>query len=77
MPSPVGHALGGLAAGWLLQPRPPSRPPLASAENLVFVALAAAGVAVLHLSVPVVLIGVGLLAILWYRPRRNDIGASP
>ena len=42
MPSPVGHALGGLAAGWLLQPRPPSRPPLASAENLVFVALAIA-----------------------------------
>ena len=26
MPSPVGHALGGLAAGWLLQPTITSRP---------------------------------------------------
>jgi len=42
MPSPVGHALGGLAAGWLLLPRPSSSPPIASAQNLVFVALAIA-----------------------------------
>jgi len=42
MPSPVGHALGGLTAGWLLQPRPSSPPPLVAAEHLVFVALAIA-----------------------------------
>ena len=42
MPSPVGHALGGLAAGWLLQPRLPQVRPLASAENLLFLTVAIA-----------------------------------
>ena len=38
--------------------------------DLGFVALAVVGVHVLHLAVPYVLLGVGLLAILWHRPRR-------
>jgi chromate transporter len=37
--------------------------------DLVFVALAVIGVNLIHLSVPWVLIGVGALAIWWYRPR--------
>ena len=42
---------------------------LARAVDLVFVGLAIVGVVVLHLSVPYVLLGVGALAIFWYRPR--------
>jgi len=39
--------------------------------DLIFVALTVIGVNQLHQSVPRVLIGVGVLAILWYRPRKN------
>jgi chromate transporter len=38
-------------------------------DDLAFVALAVIGVNVLHLSVLLVLIGVGALAIWWHRPR--------
>ena len=37
--------------------------------DLVFVALTVVAVNLLHLSVPVALLGVGALAILWYRPQ--------
>jgi len=40
--------------------------------DLIFVALAVLGVNWLHLSVPYVLLGVGALAILWYRPRSGE-----
>jgi chromate transporter len=40
--------------------------------DLVFVALAVIGVNRLHLSVPYVLLGVGALAIFWYRPRSGE-----
>ena len=42
MPSPLGHALGGLAAGWLVagRPRPFRRADLADAAVFVAVALA-------------------------------------
>ena len=38
--------------------------------DLVFIVLAVIGVNRFHLSVPYVLLGVGALAIFWYRPRR-------
>lgn len=41
-------------------------------SDLVFVALTVLGVNRLHQSVPRVLIVVGALAILWYRPRREE-----
>ena len=44
--------------------------------DLVFVALAVIGVNRLHLSVPYVLLGVGALGILWYRPRGGKIEGS-
>ena len=37
--------------------------------DLVFVALTVAAIHLLHLSVPVALLGVGALAIVWYRPQ--------
>ena len=40
--------------------------------DLVFVALTVIGVNLLHLSVLVVLVGVGALAICWYRPRSRS-----
>lgn len=43
---------------------------LAHLADLAFVALAVVGVHGLHLAVPYVLLGVGLLAIWWHRPRR-------
>lgn len=43
---------------------------LAHAYDLIFVALTVYGVDRLHQSVPRVLIVVGILAILWYRPRK-------
>ena len=43
---------------------------LAHAYDLVFVGLTVFGVDQLHQSVPRVLIVVGILAILWYRPRK-------
>lgn len=42
--------------------------------DVVFVGLAVLGVNKLHLSVPYVLLGVGALAIFWYRPRRAGKG---
>lgn len=53
-----------LAVSWQL-----GRRSLDRLGDLVFVGLAAAGVAVFHLPVPYVLLGVGALAIFWYRPR--------
>ncbi len=43
---------------------------LAHVYDLVFVGLTVFGVDQLHLSVPRVLIGVGIVAIFWYRPRK-------
>lgn len=40
--------------------------------DLIFVALTVIGVNRLHQSVPRVLIAIGILAILWYRPRRGQ-----
>ena len=51
---------------------------LAHLYDLVFVGLTVIGVNRLHQSVPRVLIAVGLLAILWYRPRKGaKEGSSP
>ena len=47
------------------------RKSLSHKYDLIFVALTVIGVNQLHQSVPRVLIGVGVLAILWYRPRKN------
>jgi chromate transporter len=44
------------------------RKALAHRYDLVFVALAVIGVNRLHLAVPIVLVAVGAVAILWYRP---------
>jgi len=46
------------------------------ASDLVFVVLTVIGVNRLHQSVPRVLIAVGVLATLWYRPRRGGQEAS-
>jgi len=43
---------------------------LAHAYDLIFVALTVIGVNALHQSVPRVLIAVGILAILWYHPKK-------
>jgi chromate transporter len=53
------------------------RKSVAGLADLVFVALAVIGVDRLHLSVPVVLLGVGALAILWHRPRAGDPQGPP
>jgi len=47
------------------------RKSLAYVYDLIFVAIAVIGVNRLHQSVPRVLIAVGVVAILWYRPRRG------
>jgi chromate transporter len=53
------------------------RKSLAHRYDLIFVALTVISVNRLHQSVPRVLIAVGILAILWYRPRRGrQKGAS-
>lgn len=44
--------------------------------DLVFVALTVIGVDVFHQSVPRMLFAVGVIAILWYRPRAFDQGRS-
>src|ERR1035441_5845922 len=46
---------------------------LAHTYDLVFVALTVFGVNALHQSVPRVLIAVGILAILWYHPKKNAL----
>ena len=43
MPSPIGHALGGIAAGWLVQPRPPE--PWSRRGRVLTTAFAALGMA--------------------------------
>ena len=43
MPSPIGHALGGIAAGWLLQPESPGRSSRSS--RTATIAFAALGMA--------------------------------
>ena len=48
------------------------RKSLSRLSDLVFVVLTVLGVNRLHQSVPRVLIAVGALAILWYRPRREE-----
>jgi len=45
--------------------------------DLVFVGLAVIGVNRLHLSVPIVLLAVGLMGILWYRPGSRAAAAPP
>jgi len=46
---------------------------LAHTYDLVFVALTVIGVNMLHQSVPRVLIAVGILAILWYHPKKAEV----
>jgi chromate transporter len=54
------------------------RKSISRAGDLVFVALAVLGINVFHMQVPWVLLGVGVLAILWHRPRRaREESASP
>ncbi len=48
---------------------------LAHVYDLVFVALTVYGVDRLHQSVPRVLVVVGIIAILWYRPRKTKEAA--
>lgn len=62
----VAAAAVGLVTAVTLQL---GRKSLGSLGDLAFVALAVAGVHLLHLSVPWVLLGVGALAIWWHRPR--------
>ena len=50
---------------------------LARIDDLVFVALAIIGVNLLHLSVLVVLVVTGALAIWWHRPRAEAPGPPP
>ena len=69
----VAAAAVGLVAAVTLQL---GRKSLGSLVDLVFVALAVAGVHWLRLPVPVVLLGVGALAIFWHRPRAAAREAS-
>lgn len=50
---------------------------LERSSDLVFVALTIVGVNRLHQSVLTVLVVVGLIAILWYRPRKGQEGSAP
>jgi chromate transporter len=50
------------------------RKSLSHVYDLVFVVLTVIGVNLLHQSVPRVLLVVGTLATLWYRPRRGERG---
>lgn len=50
---------------------------LEHSSDLVFVALTIIGVNRLHQSVLTVLVVVGLIAILWYRPRKRQKGSAP
>jgi chromate transporter len=52
------------------------RKSLSHAADLVFVVLTVIGVNQLHQSVPRVLLAVGALAILWYRPRKAPVEAT-
>jgi chromate transporter len=67
------HGVAAAAVGLILATTVQlGRKSLAGLYDLVFVALAVVGVNRLHLSVPYVLLGVGALAILWYRPRGDE-----
>ena len=64
------HGVAAAAVGLILATTAQlGRKSLSGLADLVFVALAVVGVNRLHLSVPWVLLGVGALAIWWYRPR--------
>ena len=64
------HGVAAAAVGLILATTVQlGRKSLSHAADLVFVALTVIGVNLFHQSVPRVLFGVGLLAILWYRPR--------
>ena len=56
-----------LATTWQL-----GRKSLAHTYDVIFIAITVLGVNYLHQSVPRVLIAVGLVAILWYHPRKSD-----
>jgi chromate transporter len=69
----VAAGLGGVAAAALglivATTVQLGRQSLTKASDLAFVLLTIVGVNRLHLSEPLVMIGVGTLAIVWYRPR--------
>ena len=69
----VGAAAVGLilATAWQL-----GRKSLSHTYDLIFVAITVLGVNKLHQSVPRVLIAVGIVAILWYRPRKKPEEAA-
>ncbi len=60
-----------LATAWQL-----GRKSLSHTYDLIFVAVTVLGVNKLHQSVPRVLIAVGIVAILWYRPRKKPEEAA-
>ncbi|MGH7893769.1 MAG: chromate transporter, partial [Candidatus Binatia bacterium] len=63
------HGVAAAAVGLLLATTMQlGRKSLAGVYDFLFVALAALGVHLLHLSVPYVLLGVGALGVWWYRP---------
>lgn len=63
------HGVAAAAVGLILATTVQlGRKSLGRLSDLAFVALAVIGVNRLHLSVPYVLLGVGALGILWYRP---------
>ena len=71
------HGVAAAAVGLILATTAQlGRKSLSGLADLVFVALAVVGVNRLHLSVPWVLLGVGALAIWWYRPR-GPAGEGP
>jgi len=64
------HGVAAAAVGLILATTVQlGRRSIRHAVDLVFVALTVVAVNLLHLSVPVALLGVGALAILWYRPQ--------
>jgi chromate transporter len=67
------HGVAAAAVGLILATTVQlGRKSLSGVGDLVFVVLAVLGVNWLDLSVPVVLLGVGALAIAWHRPRGGD-----
>ena len=64
------HGVAAAAVGLILATTVQlGRKSLGHVVDLVFVALTVIGVHLLHQSVPRMLFGVGVLAVLWYRPR--------
>ena len=70
----VAAAAVGLLLATVLQL---GRKSLAHSSDIIFVVLTVIGVNQLHQSVPRVLLAVGALATLWYRPRRGAQEAAP